>query len=48
MVNSLLAQDARAERKRSVARRVREQMEAAGITTNHADEWAKVAAAHKA
>jgi protoporphyrinogen oxidase len=46
-VNNAMSQTAQAERKQSAAERVRAQMEAAGITTNHADEWAKVAAAHK-
>lgn len=46
-VNDLTSKNAQTERKKSAAARVRAQMEAAGITTNHADEWAKVAAAHK-
>jgi len=46
-VNGQMTASAQAERRQSAAERVRAQMEAAGMTTNHADEWAKVAAAHK-
>ena len=46
-VNALTAVRARSGRKQSAALRVKAQMEAAGITNNHSDEWAKVARAGK-
>lgn len=46
-LNERAAQSERNERGLSAAERVRAQMEAEGVTAGHADEWAKVAAAHK-
>ncbi len=46
-VNAHLRTQAQTGRRQSAADRVRAQMAAAGVTSNHADEWAKVANAGK-